>query len=120
MDNASIRVAVKEWLAESADGRSSPKARAKWGAMEQWRVGGVTDFGSLLKDRAAFSVEVGGWDVSGATTMELMFEGCAAFDADLERGFLRPGLFPIQVLVPPARASPSSCGRRSGFTLSWP
>ena len=83
MNNASIRVAVEDWLAESADGRSSPKARAKWGPIEHWRVGGVTNFSRLFEDRDVFNVDLGGWDVSSARAMDGMFQGCAALSADL-------------------------------------
>ena len=76
-DDASVRVALKEWFAESADGRASPRARARYGPMEDWRVGGVRDFSELFQYRREFSLDLGRWDVSGGRTMRYMFEGCA-------------------------------------------
>ena len=79
MDNARIREAVKAYMAESPSGRDSPKARYKYGDMEDWDLAGVYDLSYLFEGKAQFNVGIGRWNVAGVRTMAFMFHGCAAF-----------------------------------------
>ena len=79
MTNDTIRQAVEEYLAESADGQNSPKARAKWGPMEEWDTSQVTSTRYLFEDKSKFSLDLSAWDVGRVTDMKRMFAFAYAF-----------------------------------------
>jgi len=93
MGDRSIRAAVAAWLSDSA------AAEAMYGHISTWETGGVTDMSELFCVRqdymdddwyndcinayASFNEDIGAWDVSGVTTMYMMFDGNSAFAQDL-------------------------------------
>ena len=83
MTNDTIKRAVREYLAESADGQNSPKARAKWGPMEEWDTSQVTSMRRLFYFKDEFSLDLSAWDVGRVADMHRMFEDATAFTSDL-------------------------------------
>jgi surface protein len=85
----SIRTAVTAWLS------AATAAEATYGHISMWETGGVTDMSGLFcstalycpsysnAGAASFNDDISGWDISGATTMSLMFYGAEAFNQDL-------------------------------------
>jgi surface protein len=58
--------------------------------MERWDVSLVTDFSHVFdayRNRllAKFNADLSGWDVSNATNLSCMFNGCSSFNSDLSR-----------------------------------
>ena len=80
MTNDTIKQAVEEYLTESADGQNSPKARAKWGPMEEWDTSRVTGMRYLFRYNFEFSLDLSAWDVGRVTDMWGMFDGAHAFN----------------------------------------
>jgi hypothetical protein len=93
MVNHKLRRAVSAWLADAT------AAETTYGHISTWATGGVTDMSWLFCVRqdymdddwyndcinadASFNEDIGAWDVSGVTTMYMMFDGNSAFDQDL-------------------------------------
>ena len=70
-DKASLRAAVKEYDSNAA------AAFAKYGAIANWCVSGVTDMDDMFKDLHNFNADISGWDTSGVTSMYRMFWVCS-------------------------------------------
>ena len=70
MSNESIREAVREFAAESAD-FNSPNAEAKWGRIADWNVLQVTDMNLLFEGKRKFNSDVSKWNVGNVTDMNV-------------------------------------------------
>ena len=82
MTDKSIRVAVKEWVSDSA------AAEATYGHISTWETGGVKDMSGLFAwwnhyDTTTFNEPIGGWDVRKVTSMSSMFAAAWSFNQDI-------------------------------------
>ena len=55
----------------------------KYGPIEYWDVGGVTDMSFLLTGFISFNTDISRWNVSSVTDMSVMFFGATAFNQPL-------------------------------------
>ena len=81
MTDESIRRAVAEFKAESAD-FASPRAEAKWGRIADWDVSGVRSMRNMFAG-AGIEGDLSLWEVGACVDMDGMFDHAAAFNADL-------------------------------------
>jgi surface protein len=72
-----IRTAVTAWLADAT------AAEATYGHISTWDTSGVTDMGSLFRDKSSFNEDISAWDTSGVTDMGNMFRGASSFNQDV-------------------------------------
>ena len=77
--NETLRAAVQLWCSDRA------AAIAQHGPIGEWDTSGVTDMGSLFKDKKGFNDDISGWDVSNVKIMSGMFSGAAAFNQPLDK-----------------------------------
>ena len=90
-NNETIRVAVKEWWTEAANGGfinsqvvKPIKTEKKYGHISKWDVSGVTDMSSLFEHGyGKFNEDIGNWDVSNVTDMSCMFKSNKSFNQDI-------------------------------------
>ena len=82
MTDESIRRAVAEFKAESAD-FASPRAEAEWGRIADWDVSGVRSMRRLFNYAGRFRGDLSLWEVGACVDMRAMFQGARAFEADL-------------------------------------
>ena len=68
MTNETIKAAVKEFAAESAE-FNSPQAEAKWGRIADWDVSEVSSMYELFEDHRKFNADLSLWDVGNVTTL---------------------------------------------------
>ena len=78
-DNASIREAFDLYI-------SNPKACVvRYGPIEDWDVGGVTNMSQLFQFAESFNCDLSRWNVCNVTDMSYTFCGAALFNCDLSR-----------------------------------
>ena len=83
---------IRNWNTSSATNMRAMFSRARTGTtsfnqpLDGWDVSGVTSFERMF-DRAPFNASLAGWNISSATTVAHMFEG-AAFNNDVSNWVL--------------------------------
>ena len=82
MTDESIRRAVEEFRAESAD-FASPRAEAEWGRIADWDVSGVRSMRALFQCADKFRGDLSLWEMGACVDMHRMFQYATAFRADL-------------------------------------
>ena len=86
LTDESIKKAVEEFRfkrsrAEQEEARGA--AEAKWGRVADWDVSGVTSMEVLFMYAEEFSEDLGLWDVSACRSMKFMFNRATVFSGDL-------------------------------------
>ena len=72
-----IRKAVCLWL------RDPQEAKEKYGPIEEWNTGLVTNMSSLFMYATKFDDDIGDWDTSNVTSMNSLFYGATKFNKSI-------------------------------------
>ena len=82
LDNESIRVAVRGYL---AGGTHKSRIVAKYGDISDWDVSNVTDMNRMFASATNFNQSLNNWDVSKVTDMSQMFDHATNFNQPLNK-----------------------------------
>ena len=76
-NKAELKAVVKEY------DRNKNAAIQKYGYIQTWNVGRITDMSKLFLYLQNFNEDISSWDTSNVTNMNSMFRGCSSLNRDL-------------------------------------